>query len=287
MHARITAIAAVGLVSGLAWFWFAREAPKGLPRAEDTTGAGVERHAQQADSKRRPSPQRPALPDPRLGPTAPEPKNARSPSPPHRTEVAGERSQPAARAPVEDAWEPVDGADDREVAEGSEDIARIKQLLAALHDVSRGTSGADPTEPIAAELRPEDVDLLDLDGDREITPWELERVKRLLERAEHHPLRYDLDDGAYPVERHEYGREEWEFDAVDTNEDDLMDADEFHSFLIESERISLLLDADGDRQISRSESGLSEEDFASFDPDDSGALKAWEIRRAVALGAFD
>ena len=52
-------------------------------------------------------------------------------------------------------------------------------------------------------------------------------------------------------------------------------------------RMRYKLDVDGNRKISRGESGLSAEEFSFLDLDDSGSLKAWEIRRAVALGALD
>jgi hypothetical protein len=287
MRSKFAGIVAAGLVSGLAWFWIARDTPHGLPEAGNATGTGTERQEQLADSKRALSSRKPSPPNPSRGRTAPEPEGAWSPSPSRGTEVALERRESARRARAVDAGDRGGAVDDSEAARGSENIARIKQLLEALRDGSRETPGGDPIEPDAADLSPEDVDRLDLDGDREISPWEQERARRLLQRAEHHPVRYDLGDGAYPVERGDYGRQEWEFDAVDTNQDDLMDADEFYTFLIETERISLFLDTDGDRHISRDESGLSQQDFAPLDIDDSGSLKAWEIRRAVALGILD
>jgi len=137
-----------------------------------------------------------------------------------------------------------------------------------------------------AGLNSDDVDLLDLDRDNAILPWELERARRLVERAEQHPVKNDLGDGAYPVARGDYRRPEWEFDAVDTNRDGLMDVGEYYSFLLLTERTTLRLDANGDRQISRDESGLSDDAFAPFDRDGSGFLMGWEMRRAIALGAL-
>jgi hypothetical protein len=53
--------------------------------------------------------------------------------------------------------------DDREVEPGSEEVARIRQLLKALRGDSRETPG-DALD--ASELSPEDVDRLDLEGIR-------------------------------------------------------------------------------------------------------------------------
>ena len=86
--------------------------------------------------------------------------------------------------------------DDREGAHGSEEFGRFKQKLVALRDSVRETPGGDPIEPDAAGLNPEDVDRLDLDGDWAISPWELERARRLVERAERHPVKNDVGDGA-------------------------------------------------------------------------------------------
>jgi len=177
--------------------------------------------------------------------------------------------------------------DDGEPTQGSEEVARIKELLEYLRNGSREAPGGDAWEPIATDLGPDDVGRLDLDGDNEISPWELERAQRLLERAEDHPVTNDLDDDAYPVYREDYRRQEWEFDAVDTNQDGIMDVDEYHAFLVETERIAVDRDTDGDRQISYDESGLSQGDFAPLDRDHSGSLKGWEIRRAVASGALE
>ncbi len=186
-----------------------------------------------------------------------------------------------------DAGDRGGAVDDSEGAGGSEDFVRFEQLLGELIDSSQETPGGDPIGPDAAGLYPEDVDRLDLDGDRMISPWEIERARRRLERVEFYPVRNDLGDGAYPVERGEYRRPEWEFDAVDTNGDGLIEVEEYYEFLVDVDEISLHLDADGDRQISRYESRLSEDEFASLDLDDSGSLQRWEMRRAVALGAFD
>ena len=177
--------------------------------------------------------------------------------------------------------------DDSEGAHGSEEFGRFKQKLGALRDIARETPGDDPIEPDAAGLSPEDVDRLDLDGDEAISPWELERSQRLVERAERHPVKNDVYDGAYPVERGDYARPEWEFDAIDTNRDDLMDVEEYYSFLFEAERTSHLLDTNGDGYISPDESGLAEAEFAPLDRDGSGFLMPWEMRQGVALGAFD
>ena len=180
-----------------------------------------------------------------------------------------------------------DGAvDDSEGVRGSDDPARLDRLRKLLDSAKEAPEG-DPIEPDAADLTPEEVDDLDLDGDQEVQPWEIERARRRLERAELHPLKNDLGDGEYPIERGEYRRLESEFDAVDTNGDDLIEVDEYYEFLGEVDQITLLLDRNGDREISRDESRLSEGEFAPLDLDDSGSLKPWEIRRAVALGALD
>ncbi len=177
--------------------------------------------------------------------------------------------------------------DDNDGALGSEDFDRFKQLVDALSDSSQGTPGGDPIELDAARLHPEDVDRLDLDGDRLISPWEIERARQRFERAEFHPVKNDLGDGEYPVERGEYRRPEEEFDAVDTNGDREIDAPEYYEFLREIDLITVALDVDGDGNISRDESGLSKSDFAPLDRDNNGHLKPWEIRLAVALGALN
>lgn len=185
-------------------------------------------------------------------------------------------------------------ADDRGASTGGEQgrgaehtgFGRFKRQLAALSAFSKETVRGDAIDVDGAGLNSDDVDLLDLDRDNAILPWELERARRLVERAEQHPVKNDLGDGAYPVARGDYRRPEWEFDAVDTNRDGLMDVGEYYSFLLLTERTTLRLDANGDRQISRDESGLSDDAFAPLDRDGSGFLMGWEMRRAIALGAL-
>jgi hypothetical protein len=128
---------------------------------------------------------------------------------------------------------------------------------------------------------------VDLDRDRDISSSELARAQGLAERAENYPKKNDRGDGEYPVERREYRREEWKFDAIDTNQDDLIDVNEYHSFLLDTETLVLQLDANGNQRISYDESGLPEGEFMALDVDDSGSLERPEMRRAVASGALD
>jgi hypothetical protein len=284
MRSKFAIVMVAALVSGLAWSWFARESPRIPSEADRAARVAEERHERRTDSTRDLSPPKAAPPTPSGERTPREPRVARSPSTSRANELVLERRLPARRAPAVAAEDRGGAVDDHEVEPGSEEVARIRQLLKALRGDSRETPG-DALD--AAELSPEDVDRLDLDGNREIDPWEQEQVQRLLERAELHPRSNDRGDGAYPVDREDYGREKWEFDAVDTNQDSLMDLDEYHAFLVETERVSVFFDTDGDRKISFDESGFSADDFAPLDRDDSGDLKGWEIRRAVAQGALD
>ena len=292
MHSKVTVVASVVLLVAGSWWWMAQDPPLGLPEAEEALGVGGERHEQRADSKQELSSRKPSPPNPSRTRTvmeneALESEVARSRSPTLGTPVTLEGREPAIRAGAVDAGDRGGAVDDSEGAGGSEDFVRFKQLLGELIDSFQETPGDDPIEPDAAGLYPEDVDRLDLDGDRMISPWEIERARRRLERAEFHPVRNDLGDGAFPVERGEYRRPEWEFDAVDANGDGLIDVEEYYEFLVDVDEISLHLDADGDRQISRYESGLTEDEFATLNLDDSGSLQPWEIHRAVLLGALD
>jgi len=291
MNLKVAVVASVVIVVAGSLLWIARDTPHDVTEAEDATGVGEERHEQRADSKRELSSRKPSLPNAGRTRTSPEsgalePEVARPRSPSRRTRVSIDGREPARRARAVDAGDRGGAIDDNDGALGSEDFDRFKKRVDALRDSSQETPGGDPIERDAAGLNPEDVDRLDLDGDRLISPWEIERARRLLERVAFHPVRNDLGDGAFPVERGEYRRPEWEFDAVDTNRDGRMDVDEYYSFLFDAERISIHLDADRDGHISRDESGLSEQNFAPLDRDDSGFLMPWEIRKAVAQGAL-
>jgi len=272
MRAKIAVIVSALLTLGLSWLWISLDTPHDLPEAEHAIGEDGERHEQRADSKRELS--------------------SRKPSPPNadrsrRTRVSIEGREPARRARAVDAGDRGGAFDDNDSALDSEDFDRFKELVDALRDSSRGTPGGDPIERDAAGLYPEDVNRIDLDGDGVISPWEIERARQRLGRVEFHPVRNDLGDGEYPVERGEYRRPEEEFDAIDANGDDEFDAREYHDFLLEVDLITDDLDVDGDGNISRDESGLPESDFAALDRDDSGHLKPWEIYHAVILGALD
>ncbi|MBW2289184.1 MAG: hypothetical protein JRG80_03525 [Deltaproteobacteria bacterium] len=301
MRSKFALIATAALVSGFAWSWIVRDTPQVLPEAEDATEGARERLEQQAASKRELSRRRASPPNPSPERKAAEQEVARSLSPVRESEVPRERRESPRRAPAVDAEERsggIDddeiapgseeersrGIDDGEIAPGSEEVTHIKELLEVLRNDSWQTPGG---ELDTTDLSPEDIDRLDLDEDREISDWEQEQALRLLERAENHPLKNDRNDRSYPVERENYRGRDSDFDAVDTNEDDVMDADEYHAFLVDAERLSVFLDTDGDRHISHEESGLSADDFAPLDRDDSGDLRPWEIRRAFALGAFD
>jgi hypothetical protein len=288
MNSKFAIIAAAGIVSGLAWLWIARDEPQDLAGAEAATEIAGEQPERQAAPKREGSARTASPPTPTRTAsrerTAGEPEGARSPSTARDTDAPRERKRPARRARAVDARDRDGATDDSEIAPGSEEVARIKQLLEAFRNGSPATPGA---ELDAADLSPEDMDRLDLNEDQEISSWEQERARRLLQRAERHPRKNDLEDGSYPVEREDYGGSDWEFDAVDSDQDDVMDVDEYHAFLVETEKLSLSLDTDGDQNISYEESGLSADDFAPLDRDESGDLRSWEIRRAFTLGAFD
>lgn len=279
MRSKLAGIAlAVLLVAG-SWWWISREPARGLP--EEAAGA-----SQPDLSSEKPSP-----PHPSGHPTDPQ-------SGVLQIEVAGSDSSRRIGASLErqasSSRARAVKADDRGASTGGEqgqgaehtEFGRFKRQLAALRAFSKETVRGDAIDVDGAGLNSDDVDLLDLDQDNAILPWELERARRLVERAEQHPIKNDLGDGAYPVARGDYRRPEWEFDAVDTNRDGLMDVGEYYSFLLLTERTILRLDADGDQQISRDESGLSDDAFAPLDRDGSGFLMGWEMRRAMALGAL-
>jgi hypothetical protein len=292
MRAKITAIAYVLLALGLSWFWISADTPHGLPGAEYATEEGGERHEQRADSKRELSSRKPFPPRPSRTRAVPESGSlgsdaSRSGSTWRRVRASTERGGAASRARAVDARNGGSAFDDEEAARRGEEFDRFKQLVEGLRDSSQRTPGGDPIETDAARLDPEDADRLDLDGDGAISPGEIERARRRLERAELHPEKNDRGDAAYPIGREEYARSKEEFDAVDTNRDDVFDVGEYYDFLVHVDRITLGLDRDGNRAISLDESRLSEYEFAPLDVDDSGDLAPWEMRRAVALEALN
>jgi hypothetical protein len=292
MRGKATAIAYVLLALGLSWFWISADTPHDLPGAEYATEEGGERHEPRADSKqelssRKPFPPRPgrtrAVPESGvLGSEAP-----RSRSTWRRFRATPERDGSASGALAVDAGNGGSAVDDEEAARRSEEFDRFKQLVEELRESFQEVPGGDPLASDAAGLDPEDVGRLDLDGDGVISAWEIEKARRRLERAELHPERFDRGDAAYPIGREEYARSEDEFYAVDRNRDDEFDAAEYYEFLVHVDRITLSLDRDGDRAISRDESRLSEYEFAPLDVDGSGDLQRWEMRRAIALEAFN
>jgi hypothetical protein len=184
------------------------------------------------------------------------------------------------------ARDPGGGAPDDRGTHGSERFEQLKRLVETLRKSSQMAPGDDLSESDAPYLNSDDLDRLDVDQDHEVSPWEVNKDKQRIKRAGNHPLMNDLGDGAYPVDRGEYRRPDEEFDSIDTDGDDELDVDEYYAFLVDVDRITFDLDVNGDRSISRDESGLSEGDFAPLDRDDSGELQPWEIRRAIALKAL-
>jgi len=299
----LIAASAMLLVAASLW-WIARDAPRALPAAEEAAGVGPARHEERGEAQPKLSSPKPAPPDPRGSQAlreseAPEAEVARSNS--ARTDSAQRDSAPTGGAPFEpqdsSSWPRAVNAPDRGTSEkgGEEgrenaeqdDFGSFRQRVDSLRAIFTENAGGEPIDPDSAGLSQDDVDRLDLDRDRFISSWELEKARQLAERAEDHPVRSDRGDGEYPIERGEYSRRGWEFDAIDTNRDDLVDVDEYYSFLFDTATLTLLLDEDGDRQISNYESRLPEDEFRALDVDESGLLKGWEMRRAVALGALD
>ena len=282
MRSKFAGVALVVLLVTGSWWWIAREPPRELARAEV------------GDSQPELSSPKPSPANPSGDQTAQIARESRGPEievarpdSSRKTGTAFERQESSNRRRAINAY-------DRRTSSGGEggeaehtEFNRFKQTLVALSVVSQETVTGDPIDADRAGLDSDDVDRLDLDRDHAILSWELETVQRLVEQAERFPVKNDLLDGAYPVERGDYRRPEWEFDTVDTNRDDRIDVEEYYSFILDAEKTSLLLDANGDRRISRDESGLSEDGFAPLDRDGSGFLKTWEIRRAIARGELD
>jgi len=280
MHSKFAVVAlAVLLVAG-SWWWISREPPRGLPEQE----AG---DSQPERSSVKSSPPNPSANQPSRQNGVPQMEVARSDSPPKIVDSL-ERQESPSRPSAVNAYDRGASSSGEQGGEGEHtESGRFKQQLTSLLALSKEAVSGYAIDVDGAGLSSDDVDRLDIDGDNAVLPWELERAGQLVQRAEYHAAINDLGDGEYPVERGDYRRPEREFDSIDTNRDGLMDIDEYHSFLVVTERTTNRLDADGDHMISRDESGLSGNEFAPLDRDDSGSLKAWEMRRAIAHGAFD
>lgn len=166
-------------------------------------------------------------------------------------------------------------------------FAILEQALGVLVDASRDqqTPVDAPIDTSESELGFDEVAGFDLDGDAAASPWELEEIQKLIERARDHPSENDNGDGAYPIEQEEYGRA-WEFEALDTDSDGSIDEQEYYSFLFDTLQESYLLDRDGDRQVNLQESGLSSAAFDEVDRNGSGRLQVWELRRGVGRGLW-
>ena len=221
MNSKVAVVASVAILVAGSWWWIARDSAPGLPEAEDATGVGEERHERRADSKREASSRKPSPPDPSRRRTAPESGSLESevPRSGSRSEGIGvtlEGRERGRRARAVDAGDPGEAVHDGENAGGSEELGRSGQKLGALGDGSHETPGDDPIEPDAAELSPEDLERIDLDGDGALSAWELATARRLRDLAERYPVKNDLYDGAYPVEREDYAKREQEFDWIDT-----------------------------------------------------------------------
>jgi hypothetical protein len=273
MHSKFAVVVLVVLLVAGSWWWISREPPSGLSEREEAGDSSPERSSGKQSAAR---------------------QNGVPPSEVARPDSSARIGASLERKDSSDRLYAVNSSD-RGASSGVEsgvggehtEFGNFKRRLASSRAFSRETARGDTIDVDAAGLSPDDVDRLDLDQDNAILAWELERARRRVERAEHHPVKNDLGDGEYPVERGDYRRPEWEFDTVDTNRDGLMAVDEYYSFLVITEKTTLRLDIDGDQRISRDEAGLSNDEFAPLDRDGSGSLKAWEIRRAVAQGALD
>jgi hypothetical protein len=283
LHSKPVGIVVAAIIVSLAWLWITRDSPQSLAEPKDTSAAGSEPREPGDQSKRALTSPRNPLPEGASGERAgSEPRGVRPRAPSRETGAARARGASAGDTQAET---PSRTADTREPERGREGIDRIEKLLEALRAGSR--PGGEPFELDTLDLHPDDLARLDLDQDSELAPWELIRAEQLIDLTDHYPVRGDLHDDSYPMERRDYNREEWEFDAVDANRDDRIDADEYHALVVEAEKVSRRLDSDGDRYIDRSESGLSENEFEPLDFNDSGTLKDYEIRRAVALGVLE
>lgn len=278
MHSKtlvVASVVAVVLVAGVTWLWTAPESRRNLSEAEQLAGSVTGRTGS-------PHEQPPAAERERAG-TAPSMRDvhsnqSRSLETGSASEVAQARSDVALR---QGEGEVREGLDTRA------GFAGFKELVAALSALSKGKAGVAPIDVDAVGVNENEVAQLDLDGDRAVAPWEVRMAEKLTQRAEKHPVKNDLDDGAYPIDREDYGRPDWEFEEIDTNGDGDMDVDEYYAFLADTERVLVRLDINEDRAVSFEESGLPADEFAALDRDDSGDLKPWELRQAQALGTWD
>jgi hypothetical protein len=150
-----------------------------------------------------------------------------------------------------------------------------------------GISGADPSGPDAAGPTLEELERTDLDLDEEISPWEIEKTRRLDRRAENYPRRNDNGDGAYPIEQNESPMSEDSFDNIDTNGDDQLDKDEYYMHLVRSEANFMQHDKNGNGQISHGESKLSTSEFKNHDTNHNNTLSDLEWQKVVAAGDDD
>lgn len=258
------AIASAALLLGVGWLWLASDAPS--PPAE----SGSERSSNATESPpSAPRPVREASRDIRNSASAIR----------RDAQEANARKTRAANA----------GGPGESGNEGLEhDASDLKKRLEELHEIARaqGVARSAPIDTGGEGPSPDDLARFDLDADGAVAPWELDRVKQLLERAERHPVANDQGDGAYPIDAQSYGRTDWEFEAIDANRDGLIELDEFYSLLFDSLQQSIILDRDGDNGVSLDESGLGRDRFEAVDRDGSGSLKTWEIRQAMARGIW-
>ena len=297
---KVAVVASALLGAAVLWLCIAPDPQPGLPEAREVTDAGGARPEGRRDSPGEPSPRRSSAPGasrtPReRGASAREVARSESPGTIGSREVR-ETSSGGSGAQARDPGRSLETANrdrsrnrnrNRESDSESEEFGRFTQQLALLDAASRDTARGDPIDADEAGLSADDVGRIDLDGDGDIAHWELDRTGKLAGLAEEHAVRNDLDDGAYPIDRRDYKRMDWEFVGVDTNQDGQMDVEEYYSFVFDSTKLTVLLDSDGDWRISPGESGLSADDFAALDRDRSGSLKLGEVRRAIALGVLD
>jgi hypothetical protein len=275
----IVTIALAALVLGAVWRWSQQggAASRAVAPGAEVTGASSD-----SDDDGLPGQAQPT----ELGGNAPK-QPFRAPS--SRRRIATDSRDPLRRdgGTGRTAARSQGVSNDREDSRARDDFTRLKERLAALDALSQGQSGTSPIDAEAAGLSEQDVHELDLDGDEGLARWEVKMAEKLTQRAENHPTKNDLADGEYPTAREDYGRPEHEFDEIDTNRDGSMDVDEYYAFLADTQRVTVQLDENGDRDVSFEESGLSDGDFAPLDQDDSGTLKPWEMRAAMGAGAFD
>jgi hypothetical protein len=155
--------------------------------------------------------------------------------------------------------------------------------LALLDEMPGEGDAVDPEDLPPTE---DELAQMDVDGDDEISQWELDRTAARESRVKNHPVKNDEGDGEYPIELENY-RKPHIFDAIDTNRDGLMDEPEYRAFLFNADGVLTVRDANQDNMLSVDESGLSQEAFDALDGDRSETLEIRELRDAVALGDID